>query len=179
MGVQGIYTTAGITVPVYATLTNFPAITIDTLSSNQSIIINYFNNAGILSSAYKTETPSSLAGCDNIWVNPHGDPTWSTHSPLYNFVTVQKSFIWSECHAVSMLEGCENTSSPFQRLNYLTTNGLKCWKTSGAGSVTCGPNITETHVKVASSPFTYYHNDDPVAQFMGTIYSATTTGSEP
>lgn len=178
LGVQGTYTTTSITVPVYETITTFPTILIDTLSSNQGIIINYYDSAGIPSRAYSTGAPASLTSCHDMWVNPHGDPTWATHSYLYNFVTVQKSYIWSECHAVSNLEGCENTVSPFQRLNYLTTNGLKCWKTTGTGAVYCGPSITETHPKPAVAPFTYYYPADPVAQFMGTMSGACANGSE-
>jgi hypothetical protein len=178
LGVQGTYTTSSTTVPVYMTITNYPLIMIDTLSGNQSIIMNYYANAGLPSTAYTTGSPNSLNTCHDMWVNPHGDPTWATHSYLYNFVTVQKSYIWSQCHAVSNLEGCQNTSSPFQRLNYLTTNGLKCWKTTGTGAAYCGPSITQTHTKNSAAPYSYLHPAEPVSQFMGTMSGATLNGSE-
>jgi len=177
-GVQGVYTTSNIAVPVYLTITNFPLVMIDSLSGNQPIIMNYYTNAGIPSTAYTIGTPLSLNTCNDMWVNPHGDPTWATHSYLYNFVTVQKSYIWSQCHAVSNLEGCQNTSTPFQRLNYLTTQGLKCWKTTGTGPAYCGPSITETHVKDPSAPYLNFNPAEPVSQFMGGITGATQNGSE-
>lgn len=172
-GVQGIYTTSEAAIPVYDTITTFPPLIIDNLSSNQGIIMTYFSNASIPSSAYTIGQPSTLTACHDMWVNPHGDPTWTTHNYLFNFVTVQKSYIWMQCHAVSMMEGCFNPSSPSQQLNYLTSNGLKCWKSSGCGSL-----ITETHAKTATTPFTHFNHSDPVMQFMGSMGGATTDGSE-
>ena len=177
-GVQGTYTIGNIAVPVYLTITNYPLIMIDSLSGNQTIIANYYTNAGIPSSAYTIGAPNNLNTCHDMWVNPHGDPAWSTHSYLYNFTKVQKSYIWSQCHAVSNLEGCENTSSPFQRLNFLTTLGLKCWKTTGTGAIYCGPSITQTHVKNPTPTYTYYYPAEPVAQFMSGVAGATQNGSE-
>lgn len=172
-GVQGLFTTSETAVPVYDTLTTFPNLIIDNLSSNQGIVMTYFSNASIPSSAYTIGQPATLTVCHDMWVNPHGDPNWATHNYLFNFTTVQKSFIWSQCHAVSMMEGCFNPSNPGQQLNYLSSNGLKCWKSSGCGSL-----ITETHAKSATSPFTHFHHGDPVMQFMGSMSGATTDGSE-
>lgn len=177
-GVQGVYTTSVISVPVFETLTSFATVIIDTLSANQQIIKNYYNNAGIDSNAYSTGSPLNVNSCHDMWVNPHGDPTWATHSYLYDFVTVQKSYIWSQCHAVSNLEGCEDPSAPFLRLNYLTTEGLKCWKTTGTGAAYCGPSITETHGKNPLTPFTYFYPADPIMQFMDTMSGACANGSE-
>jgi hypothetical protein len=177
-GVQGIYTTSNITVPVYQTLTAYPRVLIDTLSLNQNIIMNYYMNAGIDSNVFSIGAPADLNSCHDTWVNPHGDPTWATHNYLYDFITVKKGFIWSQCHAVSNLEGCEDTLAPFLRLNYLTTNGLKCWKTTGTGAAYCGPSITETHPKNSLAPYTYNYPSDPVMQFMDTISGACANGSE-
>jgi hypothetical protein len=171
-GVQGVYTTASITVPVYATLSYFPKAMIDNTSGKESVIIAYYTNAALPASSYVTGNPSQLTSCQDIWANPHGDPTWATHSYLYNYVTVQKSFIWSQCHAVSVLEGVANSSSPFQVLNYLTTAGLKCYSANK-----CGAN-TETHSSGATTPYTHNYASDPVMQFMGTMDGGTTTGSE-
>ncbi len=172
-GVQGTYTTSSVVVPVYDTLTAFPHVVIDTLSSNQGIIMTYFSNAGIPFSAYSLGRPADLTSCHDMWVNPHGDPVWSTHGYLYDFVTVNKSFIWSQCHAVSMLEGCYNNPPSTQRLNFLSTHGLKCYNSNG-----CGPLITESHPKFATTPFTHAFHSHPVMQFMGSMAGATTNGSE-
>jgi hypothetical protein len=172
-GVQGTFTTSSVVIPVYDTLTAFPHVIIDSLSSNQGIIIAYFNNAGISSSAYSLGRPADLTSCHDMWVNPHGDPVWSTHGYLYDFVTVNKSYIWSQCHAVSMLEGCYNGLSPSQRLNFLSSNGLRCYTSNE-----CGTLITESHPKFATTPFTHAFHTHPVMQFMGSMAGATTNGSE-
>jgi len=171
-GVQGVYTTSSITVPVYATLSYFPKAMIDDLSNNDNIIAGYYTNAALPSTSYVVGDPSGLTSCQDIWVNPHGDPTWTTHSYLYNYVTVQKSFIWMQCHSVSVMEGTSNPSSPYQQLNYLTTSGLKCYSSNKCGL------STETHVSAPTSPFTHNYPSDPVMQFMGTMDGATTSGSE-
>lgn len=172
-GVQGTYTTSSITVPVYATLTYFPKAMVDNLSNNDDIITGYFTDAGVSSSAYTIGDPSQLTSCFDIWLNPHGDPAWSTHSYLYDFVTTQKSSIWSQCHAVSVMEGVTNTSSPFQQMNYLTTTGLKCYS-----SGKCGSGVTQTHSGSPTSPYTHNYPTDPVMQFMSTMDGATDGGSE-
>ena len=172
IGVQGVYTTSEITAPVYTTLTSFPLTMIDSSSSLQAIIVAYYANAGIPGSAYSIGTPAGLNNCFDLWANPHGDPTWASHNYLYNFVRVNKSWIWAECHAVSMMEYCKSSGTPVQQLNFLTTGGLKCW-----GSGKCGTN-PEIHTKNASAPYTYSFPTDPVMQFMGNMHNACTAGSE-
>lgn len=172
-GVVGVYTSSSLTVPVYNTVTAFPGIMIDSLSNLQAIVINYYDLAAIPSTAYTIGNPSGLNNCFDLWTNPHGDPQWSTHGYLYNFVTVQKSFIWGQCHAVSMMEAVKNPVAPFEQLNFLSTPpALQCW---GAGQCT---GVTETHASSAVAPFTYYYPADPVMQFMGTMSNATQAGSE-
>ncbi|MFI5217887.1 MAG: T9SS type A sorting domain-containing protein [Bacteroidia bacterium] len=175
-GVQGVYTTDAITVPVYTTLTSFPNLMIDSLSSNQNIAVTYFNNAGIPPSAYGIGKPASLNACHDVWVNPHGDPRWADYSYLYNFVTVQKSYIWLQCHSGSVMEGCYNYLLPTQQLNYLSTKGLKCWK--GGGGFNCDALITESHATSSTAPYTYYYPSDPIMQFMGNMSNPTQHGSE-
>ncbi len=181
-GVQGSYTTSSITFPsnYIRTVKYFPNILVDDLSGNAPIILNYYNNAGIDSNAYEIGTPADLTICHDLWVNPHGDPVWATHGPLYNFATTQASHIWSQCHAVSMLEGTENTAAPYEMLNYLTIDGMKCWKTKGGQNpaATCGPSITETHPKNETAPFSYFYPTDPVMQLLGNIHNAHDNGSE-
>jgi hypothetical protein len=171
-GVQGVYTTSAITVPVYATLSYFPKVIIDNTSNNQNIVIGYFTDAGLPAAAYTTGTPSQLTSCHDIWANPHGDPTLATHSYLYDFVTTQKSYIWSECHAVSVLEGLVNSSAPFQQMNYLTSSGLKCYSASKCGT------MAETHGGNSTAPYSHNYSGDPVMQFMSTMDGASGGGSE-
>ncbi|MBK5284777.1 MAG: hypothetical protein JJE25_05200, partial [Bacteroidia bacterium] len=172
-GVVGVYTAVPITIPVYSTITNFPVIMIDTLSNLQSIIVNYYTLAGIDSTGYFLGAPAGLNECFDIWTNPHGDPTWATHGPLYNFVTQIKGWVWGQCHAVSMLEDVVNPAPPYEQLNFLSQNGLKCWQSGGCGGVG-----TELHTLSAVSPFTYYNPTDPEMQFMLDLHLATQAGSE-
>lgn len=171
-GVQGVYTTSPINVPVNYTINSFPSIVVDTLSGNQSIIISYFNNAGIPSTAYTLGTPNTVTGCHDLWVNPHGDPTWATHGNLYNFALNQKGYIWSQCHSVSMLENVVNPLNTAQKMNFLSTNGLQCW-----GNAKC-VGVSETHVKFPAAPFTHLFPADPIMQFMGGMSGACLAGSE-
>jgi hypothetical protein len=171
-GVVGTYTTSAISVPVYATLTNFPRSIIDDASGNSNIITDYYDNAMIPSSAYTIGMAASLTSCSDLWVNPHGDPDWSTHGYLYSLATTTKSFIWAECHSVSVMEGVKNPSSPFEQLNFLSTNGLKCYSNNK-----CGP-VTENHAGNSSSPYSYFYPTDPIMQFMGTMSGACNGGSE-
>ncbi|MDQ3050777.1 MAG: T9SS type A sorting domain-containing protein [Bacteroidota bacterium] len=171
-GVIGNYSVSSISAPVYMEITSFPKVMIDNLSGNDSIIIKYFNNALIPSSAAVINTPTNLSSCHDIWVNPHGDPTWATHSYLYDFVTVEKSFIWMQCHAVSVMENCKNSISPFEQLNYLSTSGLKCYS-----SGKCGTN-PEFHAKALPGAISYFYPTDPVMQFMSTITGPVSGGSE-
>lgn len=168
-GISGAYSTSALSLPVYATLSTFPLVMIDSLSSNQDIIETYYSNASIPASAYTIGTPAGLTQCYDVWTNPHGDPTWASHYYLYDFVTVQKSWIWAECHSVSMMEYCKSGS---QQLNFLSSNGLQCY-----GSGKCGAN-PETHTKAFSSPFSYFYPAEPVMQFIGDAHNASSGGSE-
>ena len=172
LGVQGAYATANFTAPVYDTITAFPKMMLDTLSGNEQIISDYYTNAGIPSSSYKKGVPANLTDCYDLWSNPHADPSWSTHGFLYNFVTVYKGNIWSQCHTVSMMEGCKNSSSPYEQLNFLSTAGLKCYANNKCGS------ITENHGGNPNLPGTYNYPGDPMMQFMSTLDDATQKGSE-
>ena len=172
-GVIGAYSVSSITVPVYMTITNYPKVMVDILSGNDSIIDNYYLNAGIPGTAYTKGSPADLNTCHDLWANPHGDPSWATHNNLYNFVTVHKSYIWSQCHAVSMMEDVVQPVSPFQQLNFLSNSGLQCYSKNKCGS------FTEFHSNSPSAPYTHYYPTDPVMQFMGSATGGmTSAGSE-
>ncbi len=180
-GVVGEYSLVSMTLPVCMEISNFPSTVVDQLSGNQDIIIDYFNNAGIPSSAYRLGTPSTINNCDDLWVNPHGDPAWSTHGALWNFINNLNGNIWSQCHAVSMLENVRNPLDTTQKLNFLTTNGLQCWARPKPNQLNapmdvCG--VAESHAGVPNGPFNHFLPTDPVMQFMGNTDSATFQGSE-
>lgn len=101
-GVSGTTTTSPLTVDVTYTLTAAPNWTLD--DKNGAIAEGFFRQAGIPSSAYNYKDPQLLAGCDDIFVMPHADPTWATHSNLYNWNRNNFGAVWAGCHAVSVLE---------------------------------------------------------------------------
>jgi len=170
-GVVGEYTTSAIVVPVYQTITTFPNLVIDQQSSD--LITPYFDSASIPASSYRIGLPSDLTNCDDLYAMPHADPTWSTHSYLYDFV-LGGGYFWASCHAVSVLESLSDAGPPLKSLNFLTSNGLQCFDPGKCGS------IPESHDKTASRPYSYLsgYGSSPIMQFMGTMDSATENGSE-
>lgn len=170
-GVQGVYTTSAINVPVYSTIKNFPVTMIDNLSGKASINIGYFTNAGIPSTAYVLGSPSTLTSCYDVWSNPHADPTWATHQNLKTFVTVNKGYIWAQCHSVSVIESLTDPVTPSNQLNFLTSKGLRCYSSGKCG-------ILAAHANNPLTPITYSMPASPIMQFIGTSELAMSSGSE-
>ncbi len=178
-GVTGVYTTSSISVPVYEMLTRFPNIIIDTLAGFGYLGETYFQNAGIPDSAYSFGAPDDLTECMDLWINPHADPDFNSHSNLYKFATEWKGNIWSQCHAPSVLEGLSGTMSinattTAVRMSFLASDGLQCFKKAGA----CGDSISQDHKNAATTPFSYNYPGDPVMQFLGSFDNVTKDGSE-
>jgi hypothetical protein len=171
-GVMGRYALTSFSAPLYEMITSYPMVMIDSLSGLQNVIISYFVNAGIPSTAYSIGAPAMLTSCYDVWANPHGDPVWATHSPLYNFVTQQKGYVYAQCHSVSMMENSVTGNPITNQLNFLSTNGLKCWKSSGC------EYAPETHASGPIAPYTYSYPADPIMQFMSTMHSVSSGGSE-
>ena len=163
-GVVATKTTADIaSVPIYTTLIFVPKITLDV--TNGSISQAYLVNAGFPSTSYYFKSAQTLTCCDDIYVMPHADPAWTTHSNLYGWNLTCKGAIWAACHAVSVLENMNNGT--------LQTNFLMNNKTSvGTAAVPFG-----THVN-GSIPYALGESSDPVMQFMGKTDLAQLNGSE-
>jgi hypothetical protein len=182
-GVVTVITTSPITVPVFKQIivSAIPRWTLD--KQNGSIAQVFFTNAGIPPSAYggatsaTWKTPAQLTECDDIFVMPHADPTWATHSNLKTWNQVHKGSIWLGCHAGSALEDMFNPANPSEQTNFLSE---KTGNASGAGpyfenALTLWGNHTNG---TPSPPYIYEYGGDPVMQFMGTIDAATLNGSE-
>jgi hypothetical protein len=159
-GVAGASTISAITVPVHTTLRAMPIWTLD--DQNGRIAEDYLINAGIPTSAYNWLAPANLGGCNDLFVMPHADPTWATHSNLLNWNQTNKGSIWAACHAVSVLEGLSNPGNPSQRMNFLSTPSLINYNNHGD----------------PSAPFTYNYATDAYMQFMGIADDAFNNGSE-
>jgi parallel beta-helix repeat protein len=158
--------------PIYQTITSFPRVVLDTAKG--SIVTPYFTNAEIPAigtgsygsfNTYRIGTPASLTNCDDLFVLPHADPTWATHSNLLTFNN-NKGFIWAACHSVSVIEGLDdpNDADTLPNLNFLSSSGL----------VPFGIHAD------ANAPYTYKPNTDadPIMQFLNKLDGATDNGSE-
>lgn len=156
-GITGAYTNSTLTVDVNYTLASAPNWTLD--DQNGAIAETFLKAANIPSSAYNWYNPQSLGACNDIFVMPHADPTWATHSNLYYWNRNHKGAIWAGCHAVSVLE---NLTGNGVQMNFLSTTGLVPFKSHSA----------------ASPPYTHQKPASAAAQYMGITDGAHTNGSE-
>ena len=150
--------------PLYRTLTYWPRAVLD--AKNGSIAAAYFLNAGIPNEAraYTYKDPDELTDCDDVYVMPHADPTWASHSDLLAF-NLGGGAIWTGCHAFSVLENLDDPSDPGTDpdMNFLTTNGA----------------VPDGSHKDATPPYAYLEDgSDPGMQFLGITDDAHTNGSE-
>jgi hypothetical protein len=162
-GLSGVYATSSLTVKVIHTLNSAPRWTLD--AQNGAIAAKFFVNAAIPTSAYNYKDPQTLASCDDIFVMPHADPTWVTHSNLYTWNRNNLGAIWAGCHAVSVLENLNNGSD---QMNFLATNVGPI----GNALVPFGSHAN------ATIPYTHQLPTSPAAQYMGITDGAHTNGSE-
>lgn len=182
-GVVGATSVSPFTVPVFATydLRTTPRWTLD--QQNGSIATGYFVNAGIPPSAHGGsssagwKTPAMLNCCDDLFVMPHADPIWSTHSNLLNWNLSCKGAIWAACHATSALENMVNPANRNQQTNFLTVKDPTFTGTTGNYTLSNALVLWGAHGD-GTIPYSYRLPADPVAQFMGDIDDATTNGSE-
>lgn len=178
-GVQGATTVAPITVPVYATLFFAPKWTLD--KQNGAIAVDFFTNAGIPASAYggssssNWKLPSQLNTCDDLFVMPHADPTWATHSNLFTWNLSSRGAIWLGCHSGSALEDMFNPANPSQQTNFLAE---KTGNASGGGPYFENALVLWGNHSDGTLPYTYDYPSDPMMQFMGIMDAATQNGSE-
>lgn len=159
-------TTSG-SIPIFIEINQAPVWVVST--DNTAIPLGFLTDGGIPSSAYITKAASALTICDNIYAMPHSDPTWATHNRLFTWVKSIDStsgcqgWLWGGCHAVSVMENLFNSSITWQKMNFLSTNGLVPFGSHHDGTPS-------------------YINDSfpasPLMQFISTIDAATTNGSE-
>jgi Secretion system C-terminal sorting domain/Bacterial Ig domain len=179
--ISGVYTTSSLTVDVTYTLKYTPRWTFDLL--NGTLAQAYLTNAGIPLTSFPKKSPQALNGCDDLFAMPHADPTWATHSNLYGWNSPgdqslaglggRGGWIWSACHATSVMENLVNPLNAAQQMNFLTTDGMLCYDVTK-----CGP--APSHLKLQTMPITYSSimATDPMGQFMDSMHTATYNGSE-
>ena len=163
--------TSSFTAPIDRRLKMAPRWILD--FKNGSIAQGYLTRVGIpqISNGitnYQFKDPQLLNNCDDIYVMPHADPVWSTHSNLYFWNLSSKGAIWAACHAISLLENMFNPANPSQQANFLMQNG----PAPGTAAVLFGFHNN------GSPPYSYNFFSEPVQQYLGTIDAATLNGSE-
>jgi hypothetical protein len=190
-GVVGVTTTSAITVPVFLDIRVMPRWTMD--AQNGGIAIGYLEEAGIPTDendpfvAFNEKDPLTLDCCDDIFVMPHADPEWETHSRLYSWNGEVDMFIngeegcegaiWLACHAGSALELMFNPADPTQQTNFLSqktgvAQGGGPWAEPDNSLVIWGDHDGGT------LPYTAQYPTDPIMQYMGTIDGGQESGSE-
>jgi uncharacterized repeat protein (TIGR01451 family)/uncharacterized repeat protein (TIGR02543 family) len=168
--------------PVFATIKSWPRAVLDT--QNGSVAVAYYNNAGIAQGsttdpnnppAYRLASPTQLTPCDDMYIMPHADPTYATHSNLINFVK-KGGDLYASCHAVSVLENivypAGHESATAKAMNFLTTQGTVLYSahsSQGSPAYTLGSAGTTVGGVTPG---------DPVAQFLGKPDLAMQQGSE-
>jgi len=177
-GVVGLYLSKDENLPVFTNLSVAPKWTLD--KQNGSIALAYFRVAGIPGSAHggyssgKWKLPEELDVCDDIFVMPHAQPSFSTHKNLYFWNRNFKGAIWAGCHAGSELENLHgsvliDTTKKIIQLNFLS-EGTAGARTSGL--------IPYYEHRYATPPYTHQLPADPVAQYLGRSDKAMINGSE-
>lgn len=158
-GVVGVTTTSPLTVDVSYIIKYSPRWTFD--FQNGSIAQGFLTAAGIPIAGYPMKIPGDLDNCNDLFVMPHADPTWATHSNLY-YWNQGNGWIWAGCHAVSVLENLYDPLNPSTKMNFLSQNGLVPFGSHANGS----------------PPYSYRFPNDPEMQFMGIADGAMQNGSE-
>jgi uncharacterized repeat protein (TIGR01451 family) len=180
---QGVQVSAATTstfiAPIHLTLKMAPRVTLD--AKNGGIAQGYLTAAGVPAAYYYFKDPQLLNCCDDVYAMPHADPTWATHSNLYNWNLTCKGAIWAACHAVSALENSFNPANKSQQLNFLsnTTAGLP----AGTGPYPPSPGnslvLWGAHNDGTLPPaYQKAYPTEPPMQFMGQTDAAQSNGSE-
>src|SRR6185369_17225254 len=153
-------TKAPLSAPSYfKRLSGFPNIVLD--PQYGAVAQGYLTAAGF--PVFPVQYPNTLNTCQDMFVLPHADPTWANHGNLKNFVS-NGGFLWSGCHAVSILESLDGNADGVPDMDFLSTTGLINYANHTGGY----------------PPYNYSASalSEPVMQFLGGVDSALSGGSE-
>lgn len=171
-GVVGATTVSDFMAPIDRTINYSMNWTLD--QQNGGIAEKYLENAGIPNTAYNWVLPGDLDCCNDVFVMPHAEPEWATHSHLLTWNDCAGDggcggAIWAGCKAVSELENIYNPADPSERLNFLMLDPI--------APITNPAVWSDDH---ADGSLSYQHNyhDHPVMQFMGLTNGAQESGAE-
>jgi uncharacterized repeat protein (TIGR01451 family) len=187
-------TTADFTAPIFTSINNFPNAVIDFQTG--AVAQAYYANAGIPASTsgafgsfttYRLDYASSLNACNDLYVMPHADPSWSLLNNLIPFNQSQ-GFIWAACHAVSVMERVDDPTDAdiLPDLNFLSHVPPKIQDSPSL-------KLFGQHAAPTAGPYQYANNSKsvmpygynttnlwayPIMQFVGKTDLATQNGSE-
>lgn len=159
-GVVGITAPTAFNIDVTYNLKYTPRWTFD--FQNGDIALGFLDEAGIPNAEFPKKLPQELNSCDDLFVMPHADPTWETHSNLLAWNQTNDGWIWGGCHATSVLENLVDPLDASKKMNFLSTNGLVLFGDHSDGS----------------PPYSYRFPNDGEMQFMGIADGAMQGGSE-
>ena len=177
-GVVGVTTTSDFIAPIYWSMDWILTWTLD--AANGRIAKDYLDKAGIPEAYYNWVNPQDLNCCNDLFIMPHADPVWSSHSNLYNWVIDRnlggcEGSVWAACHAVSALENAHNPDNPTEQMNFLSLTNAP----APSGGTWADNSLVLWNDHDDGSPsYNYNHFDHPVMQFLGNIDAATENGSE-
>ncbi|MFT6871433.1 MAG: hypothetical protein ACJAVN_000431 [Roseivirga sp.] len=122
LGVITYTTQTTVIVPLYKDLEYFAQWALD--ADNGALAEPYLINAGIPDTDYDIVDPANLGICNDLYIMPHADPKWATHENLLDWNNSEanggfQGWIWSGCHAVSVLEGLVDPNDNTRRTNFL------------------------------------------------------------
>jgi hypothetical protein len=189
LGVIGETTTTDFTIDYSMSLNSYPRWAIN--SHNGQIPQRYLSNAGInltdFPDAYYFSDANSLGDCDDLFIMPHAYPTWAEHGNLINWNINFKGSIWASCISGSLIENLVNPADKSQQTNFLSVKDPSVDLTTlySAGGPTPGLDYTSGNsLKLwynhqnATPPYIHFLPTNPISQFIGTIDTSQTVGSE-
>ena len=182
LGVIGETTTSDFAIDYSITLNSYPRWAINT--QNSSIPTSYLVNAGVnltdFPEAYYYSNANSLGACDDLFIMPHSNPTWAEHGNLWNWNLNFKGSIWVSCISGSLLENLVNPADKSQQTNFLSIKDPSV----SLSSLASGNYAYSNSLKLwwdhhdATPPYIHFLPSDPISQFMGTVDTSQTFGSE-
>ena len=129
MGVVTYTTSNTVDVPLFSELLFDINWTIN--DQNDQLVTDYFEYAGIPSSAYSIKLTDELGACDDLFLIPHAELNWDDHGNLLDWNAPydnidnpngNRGWIWAACKAVSSLESLVDPNDSNRRTNFLTEN---------------------------------------------------------
>lgn len=180
-GVVTYTTLTDVVVDFHRELNIWPNWVLD--ADNGSITQGYLDLAEIPAAAYAIGLPINLGPCDDIFMLPHADPTWSVHGYLYDWNNSlanggSEGWIWAGCHAVSVFEALVDPNDSSRRMNFLSVDPSPFPDVPDPGLDGYGLIDFNDHADGSSLGYSYANPTDSFMQFMGVIDDATDNGSE-